>query len=141
MVACMPACASFSRYCFHRFEIISSIKSHLSSSRSRSRKEKLSEPQSTATAPAGSLIEGPIRHGDKYWRIKNPFSNGSGRDDAPPQITMNKQQSRVLQTGDFDVFDNSRDPLALADNKTRRASLELKEPCFDEEKRAPYDMV
>lgn len=54
---------------------------------------------------------------------------------------MNKQQSRVLQTGDFDVFGNSRDPLALATNKTRRASLELKEACFDGEKTAPYDIV
>ena len=48
---------------------------------------------------------------------------------------MNKKHSRILQTGEFDVFDNGKDFSSAY--KTKRAPIELKEPSFEGEKMAP----
>ena len=52
---------------------------------------------------------------------------------------MNKRHSRILQTGEFDVFDNGKDFSSA--NKTEPVSIELKEPCFEGEKMALHGMV
>lgn len=54
---------------------------------------------------------------------------------------MNQKHSRVMQTGDFDVFEKTMDRPALANTRTRRASFELQKASLDEEKKAPHDMV
>ena len=131
MVACMPACASFSRHFLYKYEIISSINSRLFASRS-SKKGPLG-PETSTTAPSAST--GDPRPGGKYWRIKNAFSNGNGS----PQITRNQQQSRMLRTGEFDVVDNGK--TSMSTHQTRRGDIELKEPSFEGEKMAPHDIV
>ena len=134
MVACMPACASFSRHFLYKYEIISSIKSQLAGSRSSKKKiPKPSKSHSSTTAPSSS--DRDPRPGGRYWRIKNAFSNGNGA----PQITMDKQQSRMLKTGDFDVIDNDNE--LISTGPTKRGDIELKEPSLEEGKIAPHDVV
>lgn len=129
MVACMPACVAFFRYCFNKFEIVSSIKSRLLSSRSGKAKSSQSKQKAT-TSNLSPVPEGdPVGTG-KYWRLKGPLFNA--RDGTPPQITSNKQSSRVLQTGDFKVFDDDkRWPLSAKIKGSR--SIELKETSFEKE--------
>lgn len=140
MVACMPACASFSRFFYTKFGIFSSIRSRLWSSKGS--KQKSSNPKPTTTTssvPSGS--KGDRAGGGNYWRLKNPFSNA--RDGTPPQITFNKQQSRILQSGDFNVFDDDKSSPSLTETK-RSGSTELKEPSFQGKQAlatVPYNIV
>ncbi|KAL2037841.1 hypothetical protein N7G274_009315 [Stereocaulon virgatum] len=131
MVACMPACASFSRHFLYKYEIISSIKSRLFASRSS--KKGPSGPETSTTAPSALTIDPRLR--GKYWRIKNAFSNG----DRAPHITRNQQQSRMLRTGELDVVDNGNP--SMSTHQTRRGDNELKEPSFGGEKWAPDYIV
>ena len=134
MVACMPACASFSRYFLGKSGIISTIRSRLSSPRNSRHRTKFSQSRATilVSTPASESEEDPGSGRGNYWKIKNPFSKG--KDGAAPQITMNQQRSHVLQTGEFRVFDEG--------TKTKRGSFELKEsPGEKREGTAPYDMV
>ena len=69
-----------------------------------------------------------------HWRIKNPLNSN-----AAPQITRNYQQSSVLKTGDFDVFDERKEFA-----KEEPGSVELREMGPDAEKTLatkPFDMV
>ena len=69
-----------------------------------------------------------------HWRIKNLFNS-----DAAPQITRVHQQSSVLKTGDFNVFDDRKEFA-----KPESGSVELREMSPDAEKTSatkPFDMV
>ena len=141
MVACMPACACFSRYFFANHSPMSLVKKSRFSSPRSSRHRRFSHSRaSTMVASAGRPSES---FGDtanskaSYWKIKNPFHNGG--DNAAPQITMNDKRSRVLQTGDFDVFNDSK-----GFDKAEPGSIELQTPLSEGGKgspMAPYDMV
>ncbi|CAF9916812.1 MAG: hypothetical protein ALECFALPRED_010874 [Alectoria fallacina] len=140
MVACMPACASFSRHIITKSGIVSYIKSRISSSKNNKSKSLHPKPITTA-ADIPSRSTGDPAGGGNYWTLKSPFS--STRDGAPPHITFNKQQSRVLHSGDFKVFGDETGSLALTEMQ-RNGSVELKEPSFERKQAStalPHDMV
>ncbi|CAD6577266.1 MAG: hypothetical protein ASARMPREDX12_008289 [Alectoria sarmentosa] len=140
MVACMPACASFSRHIITKFGIVSYIKSRISSWKSSKLKSLNPKPISTAS-DIPSRSSGDPAGGGNYWTLKIPFS--STGDGAPPHITFNKQQSRVLHSGDFHVFDDEKGSLALTEMQRKR-SIELKEPSLERKQAStavPHDMV
>ena len=139
MVACMPACASFSRYFFGKLEIVSTIKSRLSSSRHGKRRTKFSQSKAiTVVSNQTSEPDEDRGSGWNSWKIKNAFFKG--KDDVAPQITMNQQRSQVLQTGDFRVFDEGKD--FGEETRTKGGAIELREsPGEKTSATAPYDMV
>lgn len=52
---------------------------------------------------------------------------------------MDKQQSRMIKTGDFDVIDDGNE--FISTGPTKRGDIELKEPSFEGGKIAPHDVV
>lgn len=140
MVACMPACASFSRFFFTKFGILSTIKSRLSSSKGSKQNLSMPKPVTPASNPPSGSQGDPAGWG-KYWRLQSPFSNT--RDGTSPPNSFNKQQPGVLQSDDFNVFDDSKRSPFLTETK-KNESVELKEQSFEREQASanvPYNIV
>ncbi|KAL2047262.1 hypothetical protein N7G274_001281 [Stereocaulon virgatum] len=139
MVACMPACASFSRFILGKVEIVSMIRSRLSYSGHRKRKTRFSQSRaSTLVSNQESQSEDEQVIGKNYWKTKNVLSKG--KDDLPPQITMNQHRSHVLQSGDFRVFDVGKD--FGEETRAKGGAIELQESLGEKTSAmAPYDMV
>ena len=139
MVACMPACASFSRHFLTKYGVISTIRSRFSSSNEGSSKSV--KPSATPIINSNILSEttevGRKRSDGRYWSVDYAYSQDQGSDKAP-QILPNKTQSRFIESGDLNVFENEKSVgrFSIASEQT---AVEIGEPAFEKEKEKEKD--
>lgn len=108
MVACMPACASFSRFVATKTDFLPTVKARIASARSSVNKLVKSPSGSRDTTKLNGqelpVSEHPAATAGRYWKIKNIFPTEKNR--RPPQITANDRLS-TLRTGRLSVFGTS----------------------------------
>ena len=106
MVASMSACASFYRNFSPQISISLSIRSPFNKSKSNKGHSSPKQPvieMGSSNAVTSRVASGNTSNG-KYWRLKNVLARG----DTAPQITFNQNQSRIIRTNEFDVYDESK---------------------------------
>lgn len=141
MVACMPACAAFSRHFLTKYGVLSTIRSRFSTSKEGpSKTSKSSATATTASVDSsGPIGTAPVRTDGRYWSVDYSSMQPRGGD-RPPQILPNKRQSRFLQSGDLDVFEDEGSP-HRSSVRSEQTAVEAGGPIFEKEDCEPNDIV